>query len=387
MKKSQFFSKPVFYALAAVIVLLILVFSYFQLQKIMGFSEQNQLKTFTLNFENELKKYSSGKYGGKGSIKEDSFSLPKDIESVCFVDRDKEIDFLINNELNSYMERFNDSNLFIKPFNKYAPYKIEYFGIDEETNPLCVKAINDRINLRLTNIGDGKMKIEAQEVSDMDIECKKKLYHGEDRMDIVFLPSDYGDKEDFNADVDYYMDKIFLTVEPFKTKNNRLNFYMIDTLTDLGCSIDSWIKCNEFKVKELASNCPNDYIIVLVERNHIIDLLNPIRSSVVSNMAKINTADNKLVLAHELGHLFANLADEYVDESYYRGIFDEESYANCDSENCPEWASVYGTGCFKGCSLGMYYRPTEESIMRSFRTSLFGPVNKKEIINAINAFS
>jgi len=386
MKKSQFFGKPVFYLLVAIFILLILVFSYTQMQKIFGFTKQGQLKIFTFSLENNLKKYAFGTYGGKGTVKEETFSLPEDVESICFVDRDKEIDFLINNELNSYMARFNESNLFMKPFSEFAPYRIGYFSLDDETNPLCVKVINNRVNLRMTNIGGGKMKIETQEVKDIDVECKKKLYHGEDRMDIVFLPYGYEDKEDFSADVDYYIENIFMKIYPFKAKINKLNFYLRDMFVDLGCSVGSWIKGNEFKVKQLASNCPNDYIIVLVERNKIIDLFNPVRSSVISNMAKINTADNKLVLAHELGHLIADLADEYVDESHYRGIFYEENFVNCDTEECSEWARVYGTGCFKGCSLKDYYRPTEESIMRSFRTSLFGPVNQNEITKAIDAY-
>lgn len=386
MKKSQFFGKPVFYLLTAIIILLILVFSYTQIQKILGFTKQGQLKSFTINLEDNLKKYASGKYGGKGTIKEETFTLPKDIESICFIDRDKEIDFLINNELNSYTARFNDSNLFIKPFSEFAPFGMGYFSLDDKTNPLCVKAINNKVNLRLTNIGRGKMKIEAQEVSDIDVECKKKLYHDENKMDVVFLAYGYEDKEDFDADVDYYIDKIFMKIEPFKAKINKLNFYLIDLFVDLGCSIGSWIKCSEFKVKQLASNCPNDYIIVLVERNKIIDFLNPVRSSVTSNIAKINTADNRLVLAHELGHLLANLADEYVDESHYKDIFNEEDYANCDTKECSEWSRVYGTGCFKGCSLGNYYRATEESVMRSFRTSLFGPVNRNEIAEIIDVY-
>ena len=386
-KNGQLIGKPVLYLLAAIIVLLILAFSYTQIQRIIGFTEQGQLKSFKLSLEDNLKKYASGRYGGKGSIKEETFSLPKDIEAVCFVDRDKEIDFLANNELNSYMARFNDSNLFLKPFNKFMPYRLEHISLDEQTNPLCIKAVNSRINLRLTNIGNGKTKIESREVKDMDVECKKKLYHGDNRMDIVFLPYGYDDKEDFSADIDYYMDNIFMKIEPFKTKINRLNIYMIDNLVDLGCSIGSWIKCDDFKVKQLASNCPNDYIVVLVERNEVIDLLNPVRSSVTSNTAKINTADNKLVLAHELGHLLAKLADEYVDESHYKGIFDEKDYPNCDKEECSKWSGIYGTGCFKGCSLGIYFRPTEDSIMKSFRTSVFGPVNREEIAKVINAYS
>lgn len=387
MKKGQFVGTPIFYILAAIIILFILVFAYMQINKIMGFSKQGQLTAFTVNLESSLKKYASGKYGGKGTIKEETFSLPDDVKEVCFVDRDKEISLSINNELNNYISRFNESNFFMKPFNDFAPYDIDYFSLDDEINPLCVKVVSNKIKLRLVNVGRGKTKIEAQEAKDMAVECTTKLSHGEDKLDIVFLPFGYEDKEDFSADVDYYIDNVFMKVEPFKTKIKKLNFHMVNVFVDLGCSLGSSIRCNELKVKQLASHCPNDYIIVLAERNKISDLFNPVRSSASSNVAKINTADNRLVLAHEFAHILAGLADEYVDEAHYRGtFFDEEEYANCDIEGCSEWSNIYGTGCYKGCSLGFLYRPTEESIMRSFRTSLFGPVNRKEIVTAINAY-
>ena len=293
---------------------------------------------------------------------------------------------MINNELNTYMSRFNESNLFMKPFTEFAPFGISYFTLDDETNPLCIKVVNGKIKLRLVNAGRGKTKIEAQEVKDMSVDCNTKLSHGEDKLDIVFLPYGYEDKADFNADVDYYIDEVFMRVEPFKTKIKKLNFHMVNVFVDLGCSLGSIIRCNELKVKQLASHCPNDYIIVLAERNKISDLFNPVRSSASSNVAKVNTADDKLVLAHEFAHILAGLADEYVDARYSGTFFDEEEYANCDTEECSEWSGMYGTDCYKGCSLGILYRPTEESIMRSFKTSLFGPVNRKEIITAINAY-
>ena len=152
------------------------------------------------------------------------------------------------------------------------------------------------------------------------------------------------------------------------------------------CSIQSWISCDEYKAKQIASYCPNDYIFILAERNKMMDLLRPIRSSSISNMASINTADKTAVLMHEFGHSFGKLADEYVDESYYLSIgFDEEDYANCDKSPCPEWNGITD-GCYEGCSIGRYSRPTKTSIMRSLRSADFGIVSGNEIIKRLGAY-
>src|SRR3989338_4424144 len=259
MKKGQFIGSTVFYVLVALIILLVLVFSYTQIQKLTGFAQEGQLKIFISTLGDEIEKQASGRYGGKGSMKEEKFSLPKDVETVCFVDRSKEIDFLVNNELNSHMKRFNESNVFFKPFNRFAPHKVDYLALDEETNPLCVNAVNSRISLRLVNAGRGKAMIEARQPKEMGVECRKKIYHGDKKLDIVFLPYGYDDKEDFSADVDYYIENIFMRVEPFRAKINSLNFYMIDVFADIGCSIGSWVKCDDRKVKRQPGHSSNQH--------------------------------------------------------------------------------------------------------------------------------
>ena len=91
---------------------------------------------------------------------------------------------------------------------------------------------------------------------------------------------------------------------------------------------------------------------------------------------------------HEFGHIFGGLADEYVDEKYYSNIgFDPKDYPNCDFPPiCTGWEGVNGTGCFDGCTLNSYSRPTENSIMRSLSTEKFGPLNENILINKLNVY-
>jgi len=193
--------------------------------------------------------------------------------------------------------------------------------------------------------------------------------------------------DDFREDVNKNVNT-FLTTEPFKGRQEKMNFYRVDKLEELDCEIDAWVKCDEFSVKKLASYCPNDYIVILVDRGKVRDLISPVRSSAISNMAKINTADNELVVLHEFGHIFGGLADEYVDEKYYSNIgWSPLSYPNCDSPpDCNGWRGVDGTGCFEGCSLKKYSRPTENSLMRSLKTEKFGPLNERIIIGKLDVY-
>jgi hypothetical protein len=105
----------------------------------------------------------------------------------------------------------------------------------------------------------------------------------------------------------------------------------------------------------------------------------------MNNMASVNVADDRAILLHEFGHTFADLADEYVDNSFYTASsMQPEKYPNCDFKGCGKWSGTGGTGCYAGCMLSAYYRPTQASIMRApYRTTDFGPLNSEEIIRRI----
>ena len=142
------------------------------------------------------------------------------------------------------------------------------------------------------------------------------------------------------------------------------------------CSITSYIFCDSLSVNRLASNCPNDYIFVLVDKKR---LRSSVRSSAISNMAKLNTRDNRLVLLHEFGHNFASLADEYMDR-YYEDWFEAEDYPNCDYEECSSWSSINGTDCIRGCSTNKFYRSIDVSIMRDYdKSNEYGILNEQII--------
>ncbi|MBW2989309.1 M64 family metallopeptidase [Candidatus Woesearchaeota archaeon] len=385
MKKGQLTGRPIMNALFALAAVLILVFGGVQVVRWTSRSRDIEMANFLSSLKNILRRQSLRAYG---SVEEETIAVPQEIEAVCLVDRNKPISPLVNCLLNEEINKYGDKNIFFAPFDKFAPENGESFELDEDENPLCLKVIKGTVKVSATSMGNRTL-VSTFRPSEKETDCISVLYNSppEDSIDIVFLGYGYKSFDSFNDDVSKNI-QVFLDSEPFKSNKDKLNFYRVDRLEDLDCSIGAWVSCDEFSAKRLASYCPNDYIVILVDRSRVKDFIKPVRSSAVSNMEKINTADNKLVVLHEFGHIFGGLADEYVDEKYYSGIsFDPKDYPNCDfPPECSGWEDVNDTGCFDGCSLGRYSRPTENSVMRALNTEKFGPLNEKIILNKLNAY-
>lgn len=359
----------------------IIIFGYRGIKESLENKEEVQIKLFVNSLKKSIESYKVYPFGSTGPL---TFSLSNKIDSICFVDKSKTTNDLINAELSLQIKNYDNFNLFFMPLEKYSPKKIYDFNLEE--SPLCLKNSNGKIRLELKSLGN-TTQISASNKEDKEAECIIVGYNKENNIDIVFLNYAYDDINDFARDVNDYIINTFSKIEPFAENIGLFNFYRIDAPVGDICTTKSFIVCNEFEVKKIASSCPNDYIFILVDRNKIVDIVNPVRSSAISNMAKINTADNKLVLMHEYGHIFAELADEYVDDDYYSQFnFNEEDYPNCDSIQCPEWADIEEVGCYSGCSLSKYYRATQTSIMKSLKSRFFGPVNEKEINQRLGAY-
>lgn len=372
-------------ALFAIVAILILIFGATQIIKWRQTSKEIELVNLVSTLQNVIKKHSLTSYG---TVDEKTIALPPEIETLCLVDRSKNISPYVNCNLNYEMNKYEDKNVFFEPFGKIQPIWVNNLELGDSENPLCLKTIKGTARLSLTS-SFNKSLVSTFRPSDKEIDCVSVLYNSNpnNSIDIVFLGYGYNKFDDFALDVNRNVE-LFLKTEPFKSNKEKINFYRIDKLEDISCEVGDWIKCDEFSVKKLASYCPNDYIIILVDRNKVKDLLSPVRSSAVSGMEKINTADNDLVVLHEFGHIFGGLADEYVDEKYYEYLnFNPMDYPNCDTPpDCNKWGGLNGTGCFGGCSLGKFSRSTANSLMRSLSTEKFGPLNEGVLINKLNIY-
>ena len=216
--------------------------------------------------------------------------------------------------------------------------------------------------------------------------CINLKYNGDpsQKVDVVFVPSDYKDMNKFMNDVIKYIDfsgrnKGLLSMEPLKSGADKFNFYLVNQSNDLQCNlncagISSMICCNDNKVSETASQCPADQIIVLKDINTFC--------GTASYYAKVCTISRGAeVLTHEFGHSFGGLGDEYDYSSTYPTYNAAAyNYPNCDQEGCPKWSNLNleNTGCYKGCGISNAYRATPSDCIMYTYVNKYCPV---DIIN------
>ncbi|MBD3164351.1 hypothetical protein GF323_04060 [Candidatus Woesearchaeota archaeon] len=370
----------VFSILAAAIVLLVIMFSFTPFKNLKKGEETAEMVNFRTSLQTEVLQQSAKSVMSTENI---TLSLPSSVNRIYFFDSSKSFNPARAIEVANIFADDRENNMFLETEQGFIPYSISGIMISEENNPMGVKIIGDKITLRLITGKDG---VEIDAAEDMqDIKCVSVLNNGEpgNKIDIVFLNYGFEDITEFNEQVNRYINNILLEFRPFKEHSSKFNFYRIDE-ADIECDIKGFIDCDQFKIKLAASDCPNDYIAVLVSRSRVKDFIRPVRSSAIGNIAKINTADKPFVLVHELGHSFGQLADEYVDEGYYSDSnFKASDYANCDSSPCPSWKHVDNASCYQGCSLNKYFRPTQNSIMRSLSSPTFGPINEMELLRRL----
>ena len=192
--------------------------------------------------------------------------------------------------------------------------------------------------------------------------CKTIISNGspDKSIDIVFF-YDNVDESEAQQYIDY-----LLSVSPFSENKEKFNFYSVNMPPT--CDIQNGILvCYSKEVIKASALCPNDYVFVLSKQSA------GIRSSAYTNLISVNIADKKSVVIHEFGHIFANLADEYVPSTIPRGS------KNCAS-SCDKFTSEVD-GCYEGCSENGEYRSVNAGIMRTLSTINFGKFDNA-ILNA-----
>ena len=391
MKKRGMAPLAIIFIVFAIIGIGIAIFGFTQIKKVSEKIETTELLAFVTNLRNTVETASSAP---PQTQKEYVFSPPAEVKEVCFVDRSKEINPYVKNELNTELEKYKEDNLFVIPPETYQSYKIKYMELSTLDNPTCVKTVAGKIKLKLIT-GINKVLINASDSNDKSVGCVIVELNApaSENIDMVFIPDNYNDLSKFARDVERYKNNL-MSIEPFPSKKHKFNFYRVDDSRDLGCHEAKtaggrgYIKCDEFKVRELASECPSEHIIILNNG------YNPqVSSAAVSDFVKINT-DLKVpetVLAHELGHAFGKLVDEYLISNKAKVSERTEKSPNCDRGGCKKWralgrtAEVRNAGCIAGCSYPTYFRATEDSIMHGW-VDYFGPVNEEALLQRIKEY-
>ncbi|MFA5020225.1 MAG: M64 family metallopeptidase [Candidatus Pacearchaeota archaeon] len=184
--------------------------------------------------------------------------------------------------------------------------------------------------------------------------CNIIKYSGEHVIDIVIFADE---KTAIN-----YSNSLF-EVSPFNSSKETFNFFYIDDYTPK-CELYKGIAllCYSKELIKRASSCPNDYILVIGNSEKTI------RSSAYMNVMSLNSQHTKAVFYHEFGHVFANLADEYIPAKI-----------PVNSKNCVVSCDKFTEeidGCFQGCSDSAHFRSIENGLMRTLAAKNYGVFNE-----------
>ena len=212
----------------------------------------------------------------------------------------------------------------------------------------------------------GVVKTEDVRSSLIDAEICKTFSFTGGQYNLLF----FADAETTKRYADY-----LLNFPPLNEKKEEFNIYYNDKY-DENCENYKGIALlcySKARIKE-ASKCPSDYIVVVKEAP------SDIRSSSYVNVMSINSENPLTVVAHEFGHAFANLAEEYVQD----GARLSSKQKNCVQE-CTDFD--VSDGCFEGCTYSSYKRSVNEGVMRTLFGQSFGKFNENLIKNRIPSAS
>lgn len=274
----------------------------------------------------------------------------------------------------------------------------------------------------------------------------------ENRINVIFAVVNFdeglhGEKEGFIREVVNGTEKSLLQIEPYASNLELFNFWYVDSIgrvEEYAEGFDYYASESRDAVQSLSSSCifSNKYTIALLDwhfrSNAAIDgELARISLYQEGNegIQTLTTEETARITAHEFGHSFGGLRDEYLEgvrdetitnaQCYYSStvscgdVVDEErgrSYYGCsttaesilDCEQNSLWRDLLGNGCGEdgiidctdedeqfrleetcfnvGCLLAYnLHRHSTNTIMRDHRTEPFsyGPVNQRGICNQI----
>jgi hypothetical protein len=383
--KAQINALPFVLILIVLVIGLVSFFVYLKTSGVNASVSSMEHKNFIKNVEKKVNDYAFTKK--RGSSEKVFLRVPNDVKTVCFVDRKKDI-MLSSPVLDMQINADSSSSIFFDP-SEFHSAGLSNFTLKK--NPLCINAEGGAVSLKFESRGDSAFISAGDEKSEKTDECTALVYSGdENKISIVFLGFNYENSAELGSAAGVYISQVFEKISPFAENIKKFNFYQ-SNLFVTGCSFSDRIKCSDFELKRSASRCPHDYIVLLAKRSRALDALSPVRSSATSEgTMKINTGDAYVVvMAHEFGHAFGNLADEYVDATTSSSNFNINDMPNCDSVGCRKWAGVEGASCFKKCTTDSFYRPTENSIMNLYYQNngdKFGPVNEKELSSRLGVY-
>ncbi|MFO7446895.1 MAG: M64 family metallopeptidase [Ignavibacteriaceae bacterium] len=321
-------------------------------------------------------------------------------------------------EAKTTTKSFSETVVFPYPKNKV---RVEFFSRDKKNN--LEKKFEYKVdpeNYFITT--ERSLEYPSFEIHNSGDPAKK--------VDIVILPEGYTEEEmdQFKEDCKRFTGHFFNS-SPYKENKNNFNIWGVEAPskqsgTDLPAK-DTWKKTvlnssfyslnlerylmttDNKSVRDLAANTPYDIIYILVNSEIY-------GGGAIYNHYAVCVNKNQYeeyIFVHEFGHLFASLADEYVDPgAVYEDFYDltvepldpnlttlvdfDSKWKNLVDENIPiptpataEYKDKVGAFEGGGYVAKGIYRPKQDCTMRSISVDNFCPVCKNAIQAMIDFYT
>jgi len=218
-----------------------------------------------------------------------------------------------------------------------------------------------------------------------------KLYAGsgetEGSLNVVFVPSDFGDNMNvFNEKVKPIIDSMMTEYHPFDARNVKaLNYFILNSRAPG----DDGTYCGRGNPPRAVS-CPQGPKFQKMVETYMPGV--HVEIVVLHNEDKYGGSGGKgiavvtwyarsyQVLAHELGHSFFGLSDEYELEANFGGISGTDAVANLDNKDCSKWTDLMdknlGVSCESGHGKGKAYFASGKTFMNAVKDP-FGAANER----------
>ncbi len=189
----------------------------------------------------------------------------------------------------------------------------------------------------------------------------------DDKANILFYGYGYDNIESIKEDIELQNDNLF-GLEPFNSNKDKFNVWLVNIIGNLvDCSrAGDRVYC---PIEVARGYCPfqNSFYNLLIN--------DEFRSYAAGAIAGLSMNDaGPYILAHEFGHSFGGLDDEYMEDAKANYDLLEEYQAgniasNCfydpdvlDVEDCKEqapWKDIIGNGCGEGGLVDCPFRPDQ----------------------------
>lgn len=146
------FSQPFMIIFFAVLAAFIIFFGFKMINNTVNTNQKVEFEKFILDLNKEVSSVYSLDYGSSSKL--DNFAIPSNIKIICFVDRDKSLDYgKLDIAIKDLVKKTDEKNMFFVSKNNEIIEPRDIDKVKPKENPLCENVMDGKLDLVLVNSG------------------------------------------------------------------------------------------------------------------------------------------------------------------------------------------------------------------------------------------